>query len=271
MKKFRLDAAHGEGAPLLHENDGRNKFKLVADHFVFSGPLQALRQFVLALMLFFIGMHVIALLVQHIFSSASPYADPPGAEGPNIQVVNKPNALTQPLQAVSASFLTSRAMDVAAKADAPVLSRRDNGAPVVAKAIERVGEPESAAQDFPRALQFVTKSTGNNYADCAGLYKMSTEVPPNNQLNGRPFYVFLEKDRFLAWTGAQWEITAMQYLPAIRTHHDSHGFWPGSFGGFHKGATGARSPHEGLWADYDVKPVSPSTPLLRAAGASRIS
>jgi hypothetical protein len=123
------------------------------------------------------------------------------------------------------------------------------------KAVASSAHYMSSRADAQLAYSFEVTGSGNDYAGCSGQYVMAEGL--DNELNGRPYYVNKEKDRFLAWTGFCWEITAMGYLPSVRQHHAVHGFWPGSFGGFHAGAFGAALPSEGKWEDYVVRPWRP--------------
>jgi hypothetical protein len=109
--------------------------------------------------------------------------------------------------------------------------------------------------DAQFAYTFELKDKGRDYARCQGTYVMAEGI--DNNINGKPLYINKERDRFLAFTGVCWEITAMGYLPAVRRHHGKHGFWPGSFGGFHTGAYGRDRPDQGAWEDYSVAPRRP--------------
>lgn len=115
-----------------------------------------------------------------------------------------------------------------------------------------VSEKPLIRDDAQFAYKFNLKSHGNDYAGCQGTYVMAEGI--DNNINGKPYYLNQEKDRFLAFTGTSWEITALGYLPAVRKHHSKHGFWPGSFGGFHTGAFGKDRPDQGAWTDYSVEP-----------------
>lgn len=100
---------------------------------------------------------------------------------------------------------------------------------------------------------FTAKPVGKNYASCDGIYTMADGH--DFELNGKPYFVCSMKNRFLAWSGDSWEITSTQYLEGIKKHHKKHGFWPGSFGGYHQG--GGDWPDDGSWASYDVSGEEP--------------
>jgi hypothetical protein len=119
----------------------------------------------------------------------------------------------------------------------------------VVKAAPRTSE-KLFHEDAQLAYKFELRDSGRDYARCQGTYIMAEGI--DNNINGKPLYVNKERDRFLAYTGACWEITAIGYLPAVRRHHSKHGFWPGSFGGFHTGAYGKDRPDQGSWKDYSV-------------------
>ena len=88
-------------------------------------------------------------------------------------------------------------------------------------------------------LVFVTKPSGNNYADCSGVYAVDSRT-----VNGKPVYINSAKSRFLAYSrSGGWVITGTQYLDGIVSSG-------GSFGGFH-GNSGADP--TAAWANYNVQ------------------
>lgn len=114
----------------------------------------------------------------------------------------------------------------------------------------RVTDPEKLQPDPLLAYAVKVQPGQSNYASCDGIYIMA--AGQDYELNGKPFYVNIQRDRFLAWTGSLWEMTALEYLPQIIKNHSMHGFTTGSFGGYHAGAPGAMTPDAGDWGDYSV-------------------
>ena len=55
--------------------------------------------------------------------------------------------------------------------------------------------------------------------------------------------------------GKVWEVTSMDYLAGLHTHFDTHGYYPGVFGGFAAGGSAA-GPDQGGWKDFAVAPVT---------------
>jgi len=99
-----------------------------------------------------------------------------------------------------------------------------------------------------KKYRFSLKPKAANYASCDGIYTMAEGE--DFELNGRPYFICAVKSRFLAWTGAVWEITSTSYLQGVKKHHRKHGFWPGTFGGFHSG--GGEWPDDGSWPSFVV-------------------
>ena len=108
--------------------------------------------------------------------------------------------------------------------------------------------------DQRRAFSFKLKPGGNDYANCLGVYKAAVD---EGEINGKPYYVNEKKGRFAAWNGEMWEITALFYLPGIKSTHLNHGYWSREFGGFHVGG-GARIDDNG-WKDYFVTEAVPTS------------
>jgi len=118
---------------------------------------------------------------------------------------------------------------------------------------EGAWESYTVTGDSPKAFLFTARPEGNNYANCDGLYNAADGE--DAEINGKPYFVNSEKERFLAWNGRTWEVTAMYFLPSVLKHHRAHGFWPGAFGGYHAG--GGDWPADGPWDDYVVKGDEP--------------
>jgi len=138
-----------------------------------------------------------------------------------------------------------------------------------------VSDPEKSQPDPLLAYEFKLQPGKSNYASCEGIYIMA--AGQYYELNGKPYYVNIQRDRFLAWTGSLWEMTALEYLPQIIKNHSMHGFTTGSFGGYHAGAPDAMTPDAGAWKDYSVnaKHVTlaqrASVPIIGSASTSFLS
>ena len=65
-----------------------------------------------------------------------------------------------------------------------------------------------------------------NFANCDGTYLFNGDM-----INGRPVYINLSKERFIAWNGGAWTLTGMQWYQDILSH--SSGKDNFSFSGFH--------------------------------------
>jgi len=172
-----------------------------------------------------------------------------------VRVERGPQKTAPVAQAASSPAAVEPALVEAEKAEEEEESRRaseDLEDPVEETITIPKKEAPVPTAGLPVAFTFDLKPGASDYASCTGVY---TLAEGEGAMNGKPVYVNEEKQRFLAFSGRVWEITATGYLSELEQHHDLHGFWPGSFGGFHSGAgDNVERADQATWPSYTVTP-----------------
>ena len=95
-------------------------------------------------------------------------------------------------------------------------------------------------------IELFNKETGNNYANCSGIYiKENTKL-----INKKPVYVNYPKERFISWSCGTWVLTGNQWLEEFIEKSKDTEF---SFGSFHSSINSENSLHLSKWNEYWIE------------------